>query len=267
MASEEIGGTIQTFIDAHFGKLRAKVVGDKVYFIGVDVANSLGYKNARDAVKKRVKEKHKLRMRIAYAGQTRMLTFINEAGVYQLIFGSKLDSAEKFQDWVFEDVLPSIRATGGYVDPNHVGIREVNIIVRKNETYAIKRLIKYGIKQGYEANKYRLYEWFSTHVNKLCKIPTGERDNAESANLITCLACENEIAACIDYGISRGYDFQAIIYTCLRRTNDITDKLKKRLRLSRSGVLKLILGVYDDKILLTNKKDKLVLSVKRIKTI
>ena len=267
MASEEIGGTIQTFIDAHFGKLRAQLIGNKVWFVGKDIAKALGYKNHRDALAKHVDDEDKRESRIATPSGEQKMTLINESGMYSLILSSKLPSAKEFKHWVTNDVLPSIRATGGYVDPNHVGIREVNIIVRKNETYAIKRLIKYGIKQGYEANKYRLYEWFSTHVNKLCKIPTGERDNVESANLITCLACENEIAACIDYGISRGYDFQAIIYTCLRRTNDITDKLKKRLRLSRSGVLKLNLGVYDDKILLTNKKDKLVLSVKRIKTV
>ena len=41
-------------------------------------------------------------------------TIINEAGVYQLIFGSKLESAKAFQNWVFTEVLPSIRKTGGY---------------------------------------------------------------------------------------------------------------------------------------------------------
>lgn len=253
MATEEIGGTIQTFIDNHFGKIRARLVGTTVWFVGKDIAKALGYKNPQKAIRDHVDDRDKtVNESFTVNGTSPIL--VNESGMYDLIMSSKLPSAKEFKRWVTNDVLPSIRATGGYIDPNHVGIREVNIIVRKNETYAIKRLINYGIKQGYDAHKYRLYEWFSNHVNKLCKIPNGERDNAESANLITCLACENEIAACIDYGISRRYDFQAIIYTCLRRTNDITDKLKKRLKLSRSGVLKLSLGVYDDKILLKKQK-------------
>ncbi|MFM6271379.1 MAG: Bro-N domain-containing protein, partial [Dolichospermum sp.] len=44
----------------------------------------------------------------------RDITVLEEAGIYQLIFSSKLPAAEKFQDWVFEEVLPSIRKTGSY---------------------------------------------------------------------------------------------------------------------------------------------------------
>ena len=51
---------------------------------------------------------------MATQGQDRDVTIINEAGVYQLIFGSKLESAKAFQNWVFTEVLPSIRKTGGY---------------------------------------------------------------------------------------------------------------------------------------------------------
>lgn len=46
------------------------------------------------------------------------MVIINEAGVYQLIFRSKLDSAKQFQKWVFEEVLPSIRKNGFYVSDN-----------------------------------------------------------------------------------------------------------------------------------------------------
>ena len=42
------------------------------------------------------------------------ILFLTEPGVYQLIFGSKLPSAENFQDWVFSEVLPSLRKTGSY---------------------------------------------------------------------------------------------------------------------------------------------------------
>ena len=40
--------------------------------------------------------------------------FLKEAGLYSLIFSLKLETAKLFRDWVFEEVLPSIRKTGGY---------------------------------------------------------------------------------------------------------------------------------------------------------
>lgn len=47
-------------------------------------------------------------------GGIQSVVVLYEPGIYQLIFSSKLDSAEHFQDWVFEEVLPSIRKTGTY---------------------------------------------------------------------------------------------------------------------------------------------------------
>ena len=51
---------------------------------------------------------------MATPGGKQSITVLEEAGIYQLIFGSKLPNAEQFQDWVFEEVLPSIRKTGSY---------------------------------------------------------------------------------------------------------------------------------------------------------
>lgn len=55
---------------------------------------------------------------ISTPGGKQKVTIINEAGVYQLIFRSKLESAKQFQKWVFEEVLPSIRKNGFYVSDN-----------------------------------------------------------------------------------------------------------------------------------------------------
>lgn len=48
------------------------------------------------------------------ATQIVSMTYINEANMYRLVFGSKLETAEQFQDWVVEDVLPALRKTGSY---------------------------------------------------------------------------------------------------------------------------------------------------------
>lgn len=100
------------------------------WFIGKEVAGVLGYSNPSDALYKRIPEQDKNKvfvenliisdMQNADVRNNKinihsLTTLINEAGVYRLVFGSKLPSALTFQRWVFEEVLPSIRETGGYV--------------------------------------------------------------------------------------------------------------------------------------------------------
>ena len=79
-----------------------------------DVAIVLGYKNPADAVYRLVKEKNKGICKVQTPGGMQSVAVLEEAGIYQLIFGSKLTSAERFQDWVFEEVLPTLRETGTY---------------------------------------------------------------------------------------------------------------------------------------------------------
>jgi len=79
-----------------------------------DVAAVLGYADPVNTIRKKVSPKNKGVAKMATPGGTQSVTVLEEAGIYQLIFGSKLPSAEQFQDWVFSEVLPSIRKTGGY---------------------------------------------------------------------------------------------------------------------------------------------------------
>jgi len=79
-----------------------------------DVAKVLGYRDPADAVYRLVKSKNKGVCKTQTPGGMQSVTVLEEAGIYQLIFGSKLSIAEKFQDWVFEEVLPSIRRDGSY---------------------------------------------------------------------------------------------------------------------------------------------------------
>jgi prophage antirepressor-like protein len=79
-----------------------------------DVAAVLGYKDPANAVNRIVKPKNKGVCDLQTPGGIQSVAVLKEAGIYQLIFSSKLAGAEEFQDWVFEDVLPSIRKTGSY---------------------------------------------------------------------------------------------------------------------------------------------------------
>lgn len=105
---------IQIFNNEQFGSLRTYEENGQVLFCGKDVAASLGYKNTNDAMKKHCKGVAK-RYPLQTAGGMQEFVFITEPDLYRLITHSKLPTAEKFESWVFEEVLPAIRRTGGYM--------------------------------------------------------------------------------------------------------------------------------------------------------
>ena len=82
--------------------------------IANDVAKILGYANPSDAVYRIVDEEYKGICDLQTPGGNQSTTVLKEPGIYQLIFKSKLESAKKFQQWVFEEVIPQIRKTGSY---------------------------------------------------------------------------------------------------------------------------------------------------------
>ncbi|MCX8967402.1 DNA-binding protein [Erwinia psidii] len=90
----------------------------KPVFDAVEVAKSLGYKNPSDALKKHCKSLIKLNYsesrESGFGDNPRGIQLAPEADLYRLILRSQLESAERVQDWVCEDVLPSIRQTGAY---------------------------------------------------------------------------------------------------------------------------------------------------------
>lgn len=103
---------IKIFENQEFGKVRALEIDGKPYFAANDIANALGYKRTADAVTAHCKGS--VKRRYLTDGGEQEVKFIPEGDVYRLIVRSKLPSAEKFERWVFDDVLPSIRQTGGY---------------------------------------------------------------------------------------------------------------------------------------------------------
>ena len=117
---------VSVFESSDFGELRIIVdpKGD-VWFVASDVAKSLGYINAKDAVKRHVDDDDSMLLQVSdnqwgvkrsilktrYIDSIRI---INESGLYSLILSSKLESAKRFKKWVTSEVLPSIRKTGEY---------------------------------------------------------------------------------------------------------------------------------------------------------
>lgn len=113
---ELIMDNIKIFENKEFGKVRTVQKDGKILFCGSDVAKALGYSDTPKAIKSHCKKDGwAIYPVIDKLGRTQQAKFIDEGNVYRLISHSKLESAEKFESWVFDDVLPTIRKTGGYV--------------------------------------------------------------------------------------------------------------------------------------------------------
>ena len=104
---------LQIFNNDRFGEIRTVEDGGKVLFCGSDVANALGYTNTRKALSDHCKGVTKCDTLTNGGNQT--LNFIPEGDVYRLITHSKLPTAQEFEHWVFDEVLPSIRRNGAYM--------------------------------------------------------------------------------------------------------------------------------------------------------
>lgn len=115
VVKQEQGNNVLDFqFEGH--DVRAIAIDGEPWFVGKDVAEALGYKNQRDAIKKQVEVEDKRPNVAIYDGrQNRKMTIINESGMYSLILSSTLPNAKKFKKWVTSEVLPSIRKNGGYI--------------------------------------------------------------------------------------------------------------------------------------------------------
>nr|DAW40751.1 MAG TPA: repressor domain protein [Caudoviricetes sp.] len=102
------------FTNEQFGTVRTIEEDGKILFCAKDVAIALGYKDTTNAIKQHCRGvvKHHL---IDSLGRSQETNFIPEGDIYRLVIGSALPGAEKFEAWIFDEVLPSIRKTGGYI--------------------------------------------------------------------------------------------------------------------------------------------------------
>lgn len=113
-------------------EVRTVLIDNEPHFVGKDVAQTLGYSNHVDALRRHVFPKNKGVVKHDTLGGSQNLIAINEAGLYQLIFKSKLESAERFQDWVTSEVLPSIRKHGAYMTDDTIekAITDPDFLIR-----------------------------------------------------------------------------------------------------------------------------------------
>lgn len=101
----------------NFDDQNVRIIVDETgnpWFCAADVCAALGYGNSRDALRKHCKSGGVAKRDTPTNSGIQAIAYIDERNLYRLVMRSKLESAERFQDWVCGEVLPTIRKTGGY---------------------------------------------------------------------------------------------------------------------------------------------------------
>ena len=113
MATQD--NSIQTFSFAEGVTVRSMLdENNQPWFAVSDVCDVLGYANSRDALAKHCRTEGVAKRDTPTNSGNQQLTFINEGNLYRLIIKSRKPEAEKFEAWVCDEVLPTIRKTGSY---------------------------------------------------------------------------------------------------------------------------------------------------------
>lgn len=119
----------KNLVHPEFGELRTVEIDGEPWFVGKDVANTLGYQNGSRDINRHVDEEDRRKMMIFDGNQNKETIIINESGLYSLILSSKLPSAKEFKHWVTSEVLPSIRKNGAYIR-NQENMTPAEIVAR-----------------------------------------------------------------------------------------------------------------------------------------
>ena len=140
---------LKVFQNSEFGELGVLTIDGKEYFPATQCATILGYKSPKDAIYAHCKGA--VKHRLPTSGGTQEAKFIPEGDLYRLIIRSKLPTAEKFERWVFDEVLPELRKNGSY--GSNINLEEV---ITKTATAVVSEVMK-NIIPAFESDTIREY--------------------------------------------------------------------------------------------------------------
>lgn len=193
---------IQIFKNNEFGAIRTQIINDEPWFVGRDVAESLGYAEPSSAISKKVDAEDKGVAKMETPSGKQKVTIINESGLYSLIFGSKLESAKRFKRWVTSEVLPSIRKTGGYQKPatiaEQIGLLatgygdhedriknlESNMVIDYGQQQALRQHVNKAVLNALGGKDTEAYAYISKVVFAECNRDLQDRFKVNSRNNI-----------------------------------------------------------------------------------
>ena len=209
---------LMTFTNEKFGQLRTAEIKGAIWFCGTDVAKALGYTNPRDAYKRHCKPKGVVKHYTLTDGGKQEMIYLDEGNMYRLITHSKLKEAERFESWVFDDVLPTIRKTGSYssLSENRSDVKLVTITPEMAEIMLEKNIANRKVNQ---ANVNRIAADMATGNYKV----NGETIKISPNGEI--LDGQHRLLACVKSGMS----FQTyIVYNVEREAIGTIDMGKGR---------------------------------------
>lgn len=179
-----MGSDMQIFKNEQFGEVRMIEENGKPLFCGSDIARALGYARPNDAIVDHCRCTVKRRIPHPQSPDKEIgMAFIPEGDVYRLIVRSKLPAADKFERWVFDEVIPSIRKNGGYIagqeTMSDVELMARALIVAQNVIEEKNRQIS-GLTEENLLMKPKA-EYFDDLVDR--KLLTNFRDTAKEFHL------------------------------------------------------------------------------------
>lgn len=200
-SNNESKNSFTIFSNAEFGEVRTIMIDSKPYFCASDIAKALGYSNPRKAILDHCKGVTK--RDTPTSGGVQSISYINEGDVYRLIVKSKLPSAEKFESWVMDEVLPTIRKHGAYMTDNIIEktLTDPDYLIQLATTLKEERQARLQAEESQRIAERKLEEQkplvtFATHVTKtsdtvdmgeFAKIVAKEKINVGRNRLFTWL--------------------------------------------------------------------------------
>lgn len=190
---------LQIFNNNQFGQMRTITENGNTLFCATDVARMLGYSNPHDAIARHcrgVVKREGVSTTTNQHGvstqQTNQMSFIPEGDVYRLITHSKLPTAEKFESWVFDEVLPSIRKTGAYMTPETIE----KVLMNPDTIISLATQLK-ELQTKVEQDKPKV-QYFDTLVDR--NLLTNFRDTAKELHVAP--------KAFINFLLEKGYIYR-----------------------------------------------------------
>lgn len=193
---------IFNFKNNEFGLVRTLTLKGEPWFVGKDVAESLGYAEPRSAISKKVDAEDKGVAEMETPSGKQKVTIINESGLYSLIFGSKLKSATRFKRWVTKEVLPSIRKTGSYQKPTTIAEQigllatgygdhedrikslESNMVIDYGQQQTLRQHVNKAVLNALGGKDTEAYAYISKVVFSECNRDLQDRFKVNSRNNI-----------------------------------------------------------------------------------
>lgn len=186
-------------IPFRFESIEVRAFSDEAgepWFCAADVCSALGYANTSKAISDNCRVAGVTSSYIRSGGQGRSVKFINEGNLYRLIIKSRKEEAERFEAWVCDEVLPSIRKTGRYEDTDNRMATLVGQTIGTDGFHMLGAVVKGKVSSLPAAIQRRATSkiWSQTHaafgVRSAADIPADQLDSAR--NFIAAYALEGE---------------------------------------------------------------------------